>query len=560
MTDHQKLRGGYYTPQSIADFLATWAIRTPTDVVLEPSCGDGMLVLSAAQRLMTLGRDPHFLRDQIVGVELDEHEAAKAASRIHAIDPALEPLSIHQGDFFAYCRQKLLRDTVLTGQLEPSRRFDAIIGNPPFIRYQNFPEEYREIAFQIMEQAGFHPNRLTNAWLPFLVVSTLLLSEHGRIAMVIPAELFQVSYAAELRRFLSDYFSRLTILTFRELVFPDIQQDVVLFLGEHNGNTDPEIQVYELNNASDLADFWVQERQPEFKPMDHSSEKWTQYFLTRDEITLLRKLREHPRIAWSNQVIDVDVGVVTGQNDFFILKSAEVADRGLEPMTRRIVARSGHLKGAIFTQDDWLWNANEEYGSYLFAPPDVEREALPQAAQELIGVGEAQKMNIGFKCRIRKRWYIVPSVWVPDAFMLRQIHGYPKLILNVSGATCTDTIHRVRFVNGADPRMVTAAFLNSLTFAFAEVTGRGYGGGVLTFEPSEAEHLPIPLEHAQQLDLDHIDQLLRHDKIEAVLEITDEELLVRGLGLSHEEAAMLRRMWVKLRDRRINRKHKASRG
>ncbi|MEA3341132.1 MAG: class I SAM-dependent methyltransferase, partial [Chloroflexota bacterium] len=159
-----------------------------------------------------------------------------------------------------------------------------------------------------------------------------------------------------------------------------------------------------------------------------------------------------------------------------------------------------------------------------------------------------------YKCRIRKRWYIVPSVWTPDAFMLRQVHAYPKMVLNSAQAVCTDTIHRVHFSNGVDGAVVTAAYLNSLTFAFAEVTGRSYGGGVLTFEPNEAKNLPLPLTNAEQLDLEHFDQLLRNDDIDAVLDITEKALLRDGLGLSVKQTKMLRGIWIKLRDRRINRK------
>lgn len=117
-----------------------------------------------------------------------------------------------------------------------------------------------------------------------------------------------------------------------------------------------------------------------------------------------------------------------------------------------------------------------------------------------------------------------------------------------------DQIHRVRFLDGVNGETVTAAYLNSLTFAFAEVTGRSYGGGVLTFEPSEAERLPLPLDGAEQLDLGHFDQLLRKNDIDAVLDITDKVLLREGLGLTVEQTEMLRGIWVKLRDRRINRK------
>lgn len=112
----------------------------------------------------------------------------------------------------------------------------------------------------------------------------------------------------------------------------------------------------------------------------------------------------------------------------------------------------------------------------------------------------------------------------------------------------------MRFINGVDGQTVTAAFLNSLTFAFAEVTGRSYGGGVLTFEPSEAEALPLPLTGAKLLDLERIDKLLRDNDIDTVLEITDSVLLIQGLGLSEDQTKTLRRIWAKLRDRRVNRK------
>jgi adenine-specific DNA-methyltransferase len=63
----QKLRGGYYTPQPIADFLAHWAIRSPNDTVLEPSCGDGSMLSAAAKTLIKHGTVPGALGDALYG-------------------------------------------------------------------------------------------------------------------------------------------------------------------------------------------------------------------------------------------------------------------------------------------------------------------------------------------------------------------------------------------------------------------------------------------------------------------------------------------------------------
>src|SRR3712207_7064329 len=51
-----KLRGGYYTPEPVADFLARWALADGAKTVLEPSAGDGAFVEAVARRLGRRGR------------------------------------------------------------------------------------------------------------------------------------------------------------------------------------------------------------------------------------------------------------------------------------------------------------------------------------------------------------------------------------------------------------------------------------------------------------------------------------------------------------------------
>lgn len=213
MTDLvNKLRGGYYTPGEVARFICDWAITSGDATVLEPSCGDGSFVEAAVNRLAELGVDD--ASSLVTGVELYEEEAQKAAKKGGRIVC---------GDFFSQCRDGI-----------GAKRYDAIVGNPPFIRYQDFEEEYRSVAFDLMRGYGFAPNRLTNIWLPFLVVCCHLLSDRGRLGMVIPAELFQVKYAAETRQFLMQQFDNVTVVAFSELLFEGAQQEVILLLLERN--------------------------------------------------------------------------------------------------------------------------------------------------------------------------------------------------------------------------------------------------------------------------------------------------------------------------------------
>lgn len=544
LTVKTKLRGGYYTPKPIADFLAAWAIQSPESEVLEPSCGDGIILEAAVEALKRRGASQDQIGAQIRGIEFDEVEALKAYTRLQDLNLITPNITIH--DFFDYSQSFF----------NNGKRFDVVIGNPPFIRYQDFPEGQRNIALKLMRDAGLNPTRLTNSWVAFLVISSALLKSCGRLAMVIPAELFQVNYAAEIREFLSNFYQQIVIVTFNNLVFDGIQEEVVLLLCKKNDSAHEGIDVIGLNDLTDLSTLKIKDfPYNELKPIDHTSEKWTKYFLRTDEILLLRELRKHPDLILSGEAIDVDVGIVTGQNKYFILNESKVNNEELRDHAIEIVTRTPHIKGVEFTQDDWIEICRKGLPAFMFSPYNAPIDQQPSCVQRYICKGEEDGVHTGYKCRIRQHWYVVPSVWTPDAFFLRQVHKYPKIVMNRTNATCTDTIHRVRFINGYSGEFVTAAFLNSLTFAFSEITGRSYGGGVLTFEPSEAETLPIALKGAEYLDLGAINQLTRSHGIEEVLNITNKQLLKDGLGLNDKEIKTLHYIWEKLRNRRINRKN-----
>lgn len=106
------------------------------------------------------------------------------------------------------------------------------------------------------------------------------------------------------------------------------------------------------------------------------------------------------------------------------------------------------LEGIIFTNLDFKENSKAQKPIYLFLPSDKDFEELPENFKKYIKYGEEKGFHLGYKTRIRKRWYITPSRWKPDGFALRQVGLYPKIIQNITEATSTDTIHRIKFKEG----------------------------------------------------------------------------------------------------------------
>ncbi len=71
-----------------------------------------------------------------------------------------------------------------------------------------------------------------------MVHATSFLRTGGRLALVLPAELLSVNYAAPVRRFLLDHFAEVRVVLFEERVFPGVIEEVVLLLAEGQGPCD----------------------------------------------------------------------------------------------------------------------------------------------------------------------------------------------------------------------------------------------------------------------------------------------------------------------------------
>jgi adenine-specific DNA methylase len=509
-----KVRGGYYTPAPVARFLAQWVSQAGPKI-LEPSCGDGRILRELAA-----------LSSQAHGVELLADEAAKAR----------EFAPVDAESLFTWLGK------TRTGN------WDGVAGNPPYIRFGNWAADQRDPALEFMRSAGLRPTRLTNAWVPFVVASTLLVRDGGRVGLVLPAELLQVTYAAQLREFLLSRFREITLITFERLVFDGILQEVVLFCGVV-GAGPARIRTVALRDASGLSDADLDVASA--PALLHEKEKWTKYFLEPEAIELLRTLKQSGAMARLGEVADVDVGIVTGRNSFFTFTDAQAHTLGLLAHCVPLVSRSAQLNGLIYDSDCRTSDLTGNHRTWLL---NAVRETTDAALIAHIESGERAGVHEGYKCSIRKPWWSTPSLWIPDLFLLRQIHLAPRLIVNEAAATSTDTVHRVRLTEDVDPKALAAVFHNSATFAFAEIMGRSYGGGILELEPREAEQLPIPpLVYASAELMQDVDLLLKAHEIEKALDIVDRQVLIDGLGLSPDVVAHCRAAWTALRDRRTKR-------
>lgn len=528
----QKLRGGFYTEADIAAFLTSWALAGKPRRVLEPSCGDGAF-LKAIARLT-----PEAL-EAVVGLELDPAEAAKARAKATTIKALTKVVT---GDFLEWFLSRV-----------PVREFDAVVGNPPFIRYQFLDGRQQRLAERIFDLHNMPFTKHTNAWVPFVVASLALLRPGGRLAMVVPTELLHVLHAAPLRHFILAQCSRVMVVDPVDIWFSGTLQGVVLLLAEkrqgcQDGPTMLAIQP--IADRKELARPAAEQfTRADFFPASVLNGKWMVGLLTASERRLLDQIKALSAVRRFADIATVDVGIVTGANDFFLVSDETVDRYELHRWARPMFGRSEHVRGVIYDQRGHEENKRRGLPANFLAFGTIPLDDLSDGARRYIREGVAQGLPERYKCRIRTPWYGVPSVYLAPVGMLKRSHHFPRLVLNTAKAYTTDTAYRIRTkrVRAAD---LVGSFVNSLTALSAELEGRHYGGGVLELVPSEIEKLLVPVVRLPRGSLQYLDRAVRAaTPPEDLLAERDHDVL-EPAGIARREREELLGAWLRLRNRR----------
>lgn len=510
----QKLRGAFYTPPALCHYLAEWAIRESEDAILEPSCGDAEFLIAAAKQLSWLGNN----NPALAGVEIDAASATVAANRLRALGV---PSSIHQSDFFDF---------------RPDRSYDVVLGNPPFIRYQNFSGEARTKALEASLRAGVRLSKLTNSWAPFLVHASTMLSDKGRLGMVVPAEMMSVNYAAPVRRFVLSRFRSVEIILFGESVFPGVSEEVVLLLAEGSGGTD----CFKVFQAETMADLPARPSEGWSVFTPRAETKWSGALLSGSKFSVYEDAKAASGFCQLGDWGDVYLGAVSGNNRYFTLTEMDRLKRGIHLNDCVPISPPGsrHLRGLRFSKEAWKTLLRDGKSVHLFAPAS---DRLRIGAAKYIESGLRSGVDEAYKCKMRSPWWQVPLVRCPHLFLTYMNHEIPRLVGNEARANILNSLHGVALKSGCvelGRKLLPISALNSLTLLGAEMVGRSYGGGILKLEPREASQLPLPppavVEEAKgQLKalVPQVSAMLRAGKLEKAIKSVDRLLLKKHLGM-----------------------------
>ena len=122
-----KLTGSFYTPQKLIEYMAKYISgRITPRSILEPSAGDGRFVPAIS-----------IFDCPITAVELYKEKA--------------DALHMHCGE-----KCEIICADFLSYALETEKKYDFIIGNPPYISKKSLPECQRDLSLKLVEHFKLH--------------------------------------------------------------------------------------------------------------------------------------------------------------------------------------------------------------------------------------------------------------------------------------------------------------------------------------------------------------------------------------------------------------------
>ncbi|MGC8543700.1 MAG: HsdM family class I SAM-dependent methyltransferase, partial [Vulcanisaeta sp.] len=207
--------GQFYTPPAVARLITKWAIRGPSDKVLDPGCGSGTFLIEAYARLYQLkagmsiwasrpSKEIHnAILSQLYGIDINAFPLQSTAVNLSMRNvraPSTNINMIHR-DFFQVIpnQQVILPYRLVSVGRDVSRvevvpgDFDAVVGNPPYTRWVEIPDKTQDLILKVLsnelQRYDLRPDprrgREPGIYVYWITHATRFLKDGGRLGMII---------------------------------------------------------------------------------------------------------------------------------------------------------------------------------------------------------------------------------------------------------------------------------------------------------------------------------------------------------------------------------------
>jgi len=467
--EHRKAFAQFFTPRSIAEFMADWIQgNKELNTVLDPSFGLGIFARTIRKTNKNCA---------IKGFDIDENILQRAAG-IFRKD---EKTSIIFQDY-------MLNDW--------GNRYDGIICNPPYFKFHDY--DNKTVINEMAKNLGLKLSGFTNLYALFLLKSLHQLNDGGRMAYVVPSEFLNADYGKLVKHHLieSKLLRYVIIFDFKENVFDHAltTASILLFANDEHPT---EVGFINIKTTDELVDLRAkiqsypnEKSNKKIAALELKPEvKWRAYYQ-------VQKSKQYKNLVPFSTYGKVVRGIATGANKYFAFNQSKARQHNVdEQYLLPCITRSADVSGSFFTQDQFNSLKQQDKNVFLFNATENKEVSVSQ----YIAKGELEGVHRKFLTASRNPWYALEKrppapIWV--SVFNRKGLRFVRNEANISNLT---TFHCI-YTNLYSEYQTDLFFAYLLTDVSREIFNdnrREYGNGLHKFEPND-------INKALMLDLNKI--------------------------------------------------------
>jgi adenine-specific DNA-methyltransferase len=263
--EDKKINGIHYTPEFIVKYIINNTINGDV-TVCDPSCGSGAFLSESVKKIHkdTNKSMIQIIENNIYGCDILSYSVRRTKIILYL-------LAVTNGEDKKHIKFNLCNDNSLTMNwinrfpkilksnnwkdlFEISERgFDVIVGNPPYVRIQDFGEETKKILIKKWNTTNIGN---FNLYFPFFELGLKLLNKGGKLTYITPNNYFTSLAAKSLRSYLQKNKLISKILDFNHLkIFENTgTYTCITFLDKIKNDTFKYQSINEKSNLDDLND------------------------------------------------------------------------------------------------------------------------------------------------------------------------------------------------------------------------------------------------------------------------------------------------------------------
>lgn len=453
--------GQFFTPAHVACKATASVDLGRGETLMDVGCGTGIFPLTILKNLVERHEDPASFG--YLGIENDMLLALSAAV-------SLEWAGAPSNWRVLFANYLSLKTDDIREILGDGRRIDAVISNPPFVRSHRLGER-TELAAELglPRSSGLHS---------FFLAYTLTLIRRCRMLFIVPLEMNGTHYGSTQLEQLRTAF-RLD----NEIIYYDERAHSWNNLASHQISLDMHTVI---RHAWNLVLFHpICERKTE-APISQKAGK------------------KGKATTFLGCLAAVHRGISTGANSFFVLtdnRAKELGIWGNAAYLRRIIPTkiAKARLGVVFDDEAWQNLRKEGKPCWLLSLPEKMPDSFPSGIKQYLREGERGGIHMSPTCKNRKYWHSIRIPNVPDLLFTYVSRGFPVFAYNKAQAHNLTNLLGVYLkfpVFSEDNQMkLFAQLLNNelVKWVNQNSVGRRYKGGLVKFEPSDLERMPISM-------------------------------------------------------------------